>query len=114
MVKALGVGAVIRPRVRVEEHNGISFAVSCRNCDEPLCQKSCITGAISTRGGVIAIDKNKCVGCFTCVMACPYGAIVPTEDGVAEKCELCTDNSAGVPACVKGCPNAAIVYKESV
>ena len=32
--------------------------------------------------------------------------------GAAQKCELCLENSCGEPACVKGCPNRAIVYEE--
>lgn len=102
----------IHPRIRVEEANGISFAVSCRHCDEPLCVKGCITGALTKKDGVISIDKNRCVSCYTCVLCCPYGAISPTEDGAIDKCELCVTSKEGAPACVKGCPNGAIVYEE--
>ena len=35
------------PVSSIEERNGVSFAVSCRHCEEPLCVKSCITGALS-------------------------------------------------------------------
>lgn len=114
MVKALK-DKVIHPRIQVEDSadNGIHFAVNCRHCDEPLCVKSCITGALSIQDGVIDVDQQKCVGCFTCIMACPYGAITPAEDGhVIQKCELCTKNACGEPACVTGCPNRAIVYEE--
>ena len=31
----------IRPRIHVEEENGVHFAVSCRHCEDPLCVKSC-------------------------------------------------------------------------
>ena len=34
------------------------------------------------------------------------------EDGIMQKCELCLKNASGEPACVKGCPNRAIVYEE--
>lgn len=103
---------VINPRIRIEEKNGISFAVSCRHCTEPLCVKCCITGAMTRKNGVISVDKNKCVGCYTCIMACPYGSISVSPDGVVQKCELCTKNKDGEPACVKGCPNRAIVYED--
>lgn len=102
----------INPRIRIEEKNGISFAVSCRHCEEPLCAKSCITGALTKVGGTICIDTDKCIGCFTCVLSCPYGAISQAQDGVMQKCELCTKNLAGEPACVSGCPNGAIVFEE--
>lgn len=112
MVRALK-DVKIHPRIRVEGDDKISFAVSCRHCEEPLCVKSCITGAMSVRDGVIHVDKDKCVGCYTCILVCPYGAVMPAPDGgVVQKCELCTDNTSGEPACVKGCPNRAIVFEE--
>ena len=104
----------IRVEDRVEESDRITFAVSCRHCADPLCVKACISGALTKdeEDGVIRIDKSRCVGCFTCVLVCPYGALAPGEDGVMQKCELCLRNSCGEPACVKGCPNRAIVYEE--
>ena len=111
MVKALK-GVQINPRIQVEEKDGISFAVSCRHCEEPLCVKSCISGALSSHDGLIEVDVGKCVGCYTCVLSCPYGAVMPSPDGAIQKCELCRKNKAGEPACVKGCPNKAIVYEE--
>jgi carbon-monoxide dehydrogenase iron sulfur subunit len=101
----------INPRIRIEERDDISFAVSCRHCREPLCVKSCLTGALTAQDGVIAIDGERCVGCYTCILVCPYGAVSPSENGAVQKCELCVKNT-GSPACVKGCPNGAIVYEE--
>ena len=102
----------IFPRIRVEGEDRITFAVSCRHCTDPICVKSCIAGAISQREGVVRVDRKKCVGCLTCVLVCPYGALAPGEDGIMQKCELCLDNACGAPACVTGCPNRAIVYEE--
>ena len=112
MVNALK-NATIQPRIRVEGDNHISFAVSCRHCQDPLCVKACISGALRVQNGVITIDQEKCVGCYTCILSCPYGAIMPSSDGHAvQKCQLCTDNKNGEPACVKACPNQAIVFEE--
>lgn len=101
------------PRIRVEEGDGINFAVQCRHCEIPLCVKGCITGALSVNDeGVIRVDESRCVGCYTCVLSCPYGCIVTSEhEKVIQKCDLCLKNG-GEPACVKGCPNRAIVFEE--
>lgn len=112
MAKALK-DVKIHPKIRVEGNNRVGFAVSCRHCEEPVCVKSCITGALSVRDGVVHVNRDKCVGCYTCILVCPYGAVMPAPDGhVIQKCELCTDNACGEPACVKGCPNRAIVFEE--
>ena len=113
MVKALK-GTSISPRIKIEENEKekISFAVSCRHCEDPLCVKSCISGALSIKDGVINIDTDKCVGCCTCILVCPYGAISHSGEGVIQKCELCTRNSFGAPQCVEHCPNGAIVFEE--
>ncbi len=112
MVKALK-DITIHPRIQIEEGENVSFAVSCRHCEVPLCVKGCITGALSIRDGVIMIDQDRCVGCYTCILSCPYGAVMPSEDHHAiQKCELCVRNSVGEPACVAGCPNKAIVFEE--
>ncbi|HOA85029.1 MAG: 4Fe-4S binding protein [Clostridiales bacterium] len=111
MVKALR-GKKIYPRIRVEGDDKITYAVSCRHCSDPLCVKSCITGALHIEDGVVCIDRDRCVGCLTCILVCPYGAVVRGEGGVVQKCELCLKNAVGSPACVLGCPNQALVFEE--
>ncbi|MDR3288826.1 MAG: 4Fe-4S binding protein [Peptococcaceae bacterium] len=102
----------INPRIKIEEQNGISFAVSCRHCREPFCVKACISGALQANDGVITIDKDKCIGCCTCILSCPFGAVAVSEEGVVQKCELCVQTHEGTPRCVEGCPNNAIVFEE--
>ena len=111
MVKALK-NKEIKPKIHVEEDNKITYAVSCRHCEDPICIKSCISGALTKTNGVVTIDQNKCIGCFTCILVCPYGAVSASNDHAVQKCELCINKSCGTPACVKGCPNKAIVYEE--
>ncbi|MCQ2553081.1 MAG: 4Fe-4S binding protein [Clostridia bacterium] len=111
MVKAIKDKKIF-PRIRVEDDGKITYAVQCRHCDDPQCVKGCISGALSKVDGVVKIDKNKCVGCQTCILVCPYGALVATDQGTVAKCELCLSNSCGAPACVAGCPNEALVYEE--
>lgn len=111
MVKALK-DRQIYPRIRVEDGDAIHFAVQCRHCEEPLCVKGCISGALHVEHGVISIDTDKCVGCYTCILSCPYGCISVGETGAIQKCELCVKNADGTPQCAAGCPNQAIVYEE--
>ena len=51
------------------------------------------------------VDKNKCIGCGSCVGICPVGAISFGEDGKAEidesKCIRCG-------SCEATCPVSAI------
>lgn len=111
MIRALK-DKTIYPRIRIESDEKITYAVSCRHCTDPLCVKCCISGAMHLENGAVCIDHDKCVGCFTCILVCPYGALAQDGNGAMQKCELCIKNSCGVPACVEGCPNKAIVYEE--
>ena len=111
MVKALK-NKKIFPRIHVEQDDRITYALSCRHCTDPLCIKACISGALHKQSGVVVIDAQKCVGCLSCILICPYGALAQGENGTVQKCELCLQNSCGTPACVTGCPNRAIVYEE--
>lgn len=101
-------------RCTVEEFNGgvVSISTTCRHCDMPDCLQACISGAIQKQAdGRVLIDTFKCVGCWSCVMACPYGAVQRNlKKKKANKCDLCPDRE--VPACVSACPNRALVYKE--
>ena len=67
MVLALK-GKPIFPRIHIESGDKITYAVSCRHCEDPICVKSCIAGALSREDGVIRINRDKCVGCFTCIL----------------------------------------------
>jgi carbon-monoxide dehydrogenase iron sulfur subunit len=112
MVNALK-GVTIHPCIQIESKDSVNFAVSCRHCEEPLCVKGCISGALTIKDGLITVDQGKCVGCYTCILSCPYGAIMPSSQGhVVQKCQLCTQNGRDIPACVAGCPNQAIVFEE--
>ena len=100
-------------RLRVERRDGLFLPVQCRHCDEPYCVYSCLTGALSRDPltGEVLLDPERCIGCWTCILVCPYGAITRDRGrGVIAKCDLCPDRE--VPACVAICPNQAIAYVE--
>lgn len=101
-------------RVRVEEVKPLSFAIQCRHCEDPPCVVACLSGAMrfDEKTGLVMHDANKCMGCWTCIMVCPYGAIIKATSGrkVVAKCDLCPDLE--IPACVANCPNEALMYKE--
>ena len=102
------------PRLRVEEKRPVSFSLQCRHCDEPACAYACITGAIqkNPETGAVTVDEEKCVGCWTCLLACPLGAIQrDTERHIMVKCDLCAGKD--MPACVVNCPNEALVLVDS-
>jgi carbon-monoxide dehydrogenase iron sulfur subunit len=61
--------------------------------------------------GLVVHDDEKCIVCWTCIIACPYGAIKPDLSGkIVAKCDLCPNLE--VPACVANCPNEALTYEE--
>jgi carbon-monoxide dehydrogenase iron sulfur subunit len=102
------------PRLVVEEEGPLSFAMQCRHCTEPLCVAACITGAMhrDELTGAVLCDEERCVGCWMCVMVCPFGAIRCNVEGgkAASKCDLCYGEET--PVCAVHCPNEALVFEE--
>ncbi len=90
---------------------GQKIPVLCRHCTDAPCMHACISGAIRrTPEGVVLTDTDKCIGCWTCVMVCPYGVIGRhPEMQRAYRCDRCPDRE--VPACVASCPTRALVYR---
>lgn len=98
------------PRIRIERKGEVSFSFQCRHCDEPWCVYSCLTGAMSRDAatGMVSVDAEKCMGCWTCILACPNGALTrDMGNRVVAKCDLCPERE--VPVCVANCPNEALV-----
>ena len=98
------------PKLIVEESKPLSFSLQCRHCTDPICVKTCITGAMHKEGDRVILDEDKCVGCWTCIMVCPYGAVMRDNKKVASKCDLCKGRE--IPACVEFCPNEALTFEE--
>jgi carbon-monoxide dehydrogenase iron sulfur subunit len=58
--------------------------------------------------GIVTVDADRCIGCWTCIIACPYGALTrDTNSKTVAKCDLCPGRE--IPVCVANCPNEALV-----
>lgn len=83
------------------------LTLSCQHCENPECVHVCPTEAsYKAEDGTIQIDKEKCIGCQFCVMACPYGVrYLNQEERVVEKCTLCQQklDQGELPQCVSQC-----------
>ncbi len=106
-----GVFAAGRSRIKVEQitdGNFIKVNVRvCRFCRVKHCVNACSRGALHVVGDVVELDTSRCDRCYSCVVACPYGAIsIDPTTGYPLICDLCD----GDPECVKWCPVHAIEY----
>lgn len=96
-----------RPRADLVYDQDRSWLNTCQHCPDAPCMNGCITGALQQdEQGVIYVDEEFCVSCYTCIMLCPYGHIHVGPQAV-HKCDLCRGRP-GQPACVDACPNGAL------
>jgi carbon-monoxide dehydrogenase iron sulfur subunit len=99
--------------IRVEHIGPHCLSVRCQHCDDAACIDACLTGAMhrDLASGLVLIDEDTCIGCGTCMMVCPYGAIrMDEQTHKAVKCDGCLDRE--VPRCVSVCPNGALITVE--
>ena len=113
-------GASQPAAARIHVHDGLQFGSdwescdglfyscewqirACHMCTTALCQTSCPHAAIVTlEDGTRTVDPEKCVGCGTCVAACPWHMpVVNTETHKSTKCVACG-------RCAEQCPNGAL------
>ncbi|UYM07791.1 4Fe-4S dicluster domain-containing protein [Solicola gregarius] len=84
----------------------------CNHCTDAPCVKICPTEALFKRDdGIVDFDGDSCIGCKSCMQACPYDAIYIDEDtNTAAKCNFCAHRvDEGLePACVVVCPTHSI------
>ena len=97
-------------RIRVVKGNAFTTAVGCHQCEDAPCANVCPTQAIRRAAGAWLVEQSRCIGCKSCMVACPFGAmqVRVVEDRVqALKCDLCAHREGG-PACVEACPTHAL------
>ncbi|GAA5179441.1 4Fe-4S dicluster domain-containing protein [Niveibacterium umoris] len=111
------------PRLTLVRSGSVTTPVMCRQCDDAPCVRACPSGAIVYSEDSVQVVQSRCVGCKTCVVACPYGVMsvvsVPSapQPGAtlgtqkmkseAQKCDLCITRTEG-PACIPVCPTKAL------
>jgi protein NrfC len=100
----------------------------CRQCVDPECVAACPAEALfvdEEHGNIRRIDESKCIGCESCIEACPFTPSRSSWDGDEEhalKCDLCLDtpywNQEGGPggkqACVELCPLGALMFTNEI
>ncbi|MFC1805042.1 4Fe-4S dicluster domain-containing protein [Candidatus Omnitrophota bacterium] len=115
LFKMIKKGETSLPRKKVYMAKDNNYPVSCRHCEEPKCVEACMAAALAfnKEKKMVEHDETRCVGCWMCVMACPYGAIKPNpKTKLAVRCDKCKDKDE--PACVIACPTGAIIWQEEV
>lgn len=92
---------------------------ACMHCFEAACEKVCPVKAIyrieGKDGGMVNVDKEKCIGCGACVGACPFKVPqVDPEDKKMEKCSFCAQRVVKGKStyCAEACPVGAIAFGE--
>ncbi|MGH2498585.1 MAG: NrfD/PsrC family molybdoenzyme membrane anchor subunit, partial [Candidatus Limnocylindria bacterium] len=85
----------------------------CNHCDDAPCMEICPTTALFRRAdGVVDFDTSRCIGCKSCLQACPYDALyIDPLENTAQKCNFCAHRiDVGLkPACEIVCPETAII-----
>lgn len=92
--------------------------IQCMHCNEPSCLTSCFVKAYTkTNEGAVIYDEHVCVGCRTCMVACPhqipaysYSRVI---DPVVKKCIFCYETRVSKgqpPACVDICPAQVMTF----
>lgn len=119
-------GDVAAARLNLVTTLSVSAPIVCHHCIDAPCVASCPTGALyeDAQNGRVGVREDRCIGCRSCVMACPYGAVTvaarsvttklgnliigESEKPAVVKCDLCVDRPEG-PACVQACPTKGLV-----
>ncbi len=89
--------------------------VLCNQCNNPPCVRACPTSATfkDKKNGIIHVEPKRCIGCKTCMLACPYNARY-VRGKVVDKCNFCFDTrlskGESLTACAAACPAGVRVF----
>jgi carbon-monoxide dehydrogenase iron sulfur subunit len=98
-----------RIRMKKWEEISVFMPIVCQHCEKPPCITICPTRARrrTPETDAVMTDEKRCVGCKSCLYACPYGA--PALHPVTKRtmtCDLCN----GQPLCTQVCTAGALSY----
>jgi anaerobic dimethyl sulfoxide reductase subunit B (iron-sulfur subunit) len=92
------------------------LSLSCNHCNAPICVFVCPTGAMHKEAnGIVRVNRQVCVGCGYCQLACPYGAPhVSAVTHQSAKCDGCYERTMAnkKPICVEACPLRALDFDD--
>jgi Fe-S-cluster-containing dehydrogenase component len=94
------------------EAEGLYIPMTCQQCEDAPCLNVCPVKAISRNDefGRVSVDQDICIGCRSCVSACPFGAMsFNPVDRKIFKCDHCD----GDPQCVRFCEVKAVDFIEA-
>ena len=89
---------------------------SCMHCNEPACASACLTKAMyKTAEGPVIWREDKCMGCRSCMISCPFDMPKFEYDKPnpkIQKCRMCYElmQKGEKPACVDVCPQEAVIF----
>lgn len=112
-IEKISVGAKPAERMRMTHHQGTPWLWRCQRCASAPCAEACISGSLRQGPSGVSHDSERCVGCGSCSLVCPFGVILPLEgQDRMTKCDLCREET--VPPCVRACMTKALMLEEPV
>lgn len=100
------------------EVDGYAFVKrQCMHCVDPSCVSACPVSALrkDSSNGVVTYNKDACIGCRYCQIACPFNIPKFQWDSTTPeivKCQLCSHllKEYKIPGCCSACPTGASLF----